>query len=196
MITHDMNSRTSNGESADLSIEYSLLGFLSERPMHGYELSRELDAATGLGLIWKVKMSNLYGLLDRLKKRGLVTAERQEQAVRPARKVFRLTARGRSALEEWTRSPVPHGRSIRLEFMAKLYLAWRVDGDTAAELIEAQEAACKTLLDAIEEREENAASATFDRLVHAYRASQLRATLDWLASCRDFIRDNDRRATT
>ncbi len=47
-----------------LSYEYALLGFLSNRPMHAYEIHRRLRKASGLRLIWNVKQGQLYALLD------------------------------------------------------------------------------------------------------------------------------------
>ena len=57
-----------------LTIEWSLLGLLRQQPMHGYELHQMLSTAEGLGLIWHLKQSQLYALLERLEERGYLSS--------------------------------------------------------------------------------------------------------------------------
>ena len=52
--------------SRPLSIELSLFGFLRAGPLHGYQIHQKLSEATRLGLIWRLKQSRLYSLLDKL----------------------------------------------------------------------------------------------------------------------------------
>ncbi len=152
--------------------------------MHGYELAQLLRAQTGLGLIWDVKQSNLYGLLARLERQSLVSADRQDQPNRPARKVYHLTEAGAKAFESWIRSPVSHGRSIRVELLAKLYFAERIDRMAAMQLIASQRAECRRLYEAIRKRKSDlATSGSFDLLVYEFRAGQLRSTEKWLDRC-------------
>jgi len=42
--------------------------------MHGYEIYQQLRAATGLGLVWRIKRSQLYALLAEIEARGYVAA--------------------------------------------------------------------------------------------------------------------------
>ena len=50
--------------SAPFNLEFILLGFLSQRAMHGYDLYKTLVQGGGVGLVWRVKQSQLYALLD------------------------------------------------------------------------------------------------------------------------------------
>ena len=50
-------------------LELAILGLLKERPMHGYQLSRELTGQ--LGGLWKVSYGSLYPTLKRLEREGL-----------------------------------------------------------------------------------------------------------------------------
>src|SRR3712207_5615002 len=104
-----------------ITIEHALLGLLHDKPMHGYELYQQLMEPGGLWLVWRMKQSQLYALLARLEEEGYLVAELQPQAARPPRKIFHLTPAGLQAYQGWLASPVTHGRSMRQEFLAKLY---------------------------------------------------------------------------
>ncbi len=57
-----------------LSMEYILLGLVFKQPMYGYEIHQLLSQPEGLGLIWHLKQSQLYALLEKLEKDGLLEA--------------------------------------------------------------------------------------------------------------------------
>jgi len=171
-----------------LSTEFALLGFLRRRPMHGYEIYQELSDPTGLGLVWRLKQSQLYALLARLEREGYVTTTIEYQDVRPPRKVFELNEAGRQAFLEWVRRPVPHGRKLRLDFLAKLYFA-RLEGpEVASQLIERQGAACRDWLQQQEaEAESLRQKHPYDWLVHKFRIGQIEAMLAWLDTCQEAL---------
>ncbi|MBI5880215.1 MAG: PadR family transcriptional regulator [Chloroflexi bacterium] len=164
---------------APLAMEHALLGFLRRRPMHGYELYQQLCDPHGLWLIWRIKQSQLYALLAKLESEGLVSATLQTQETRPPRRVFRLTRAGRDRFLTWVRSPVPHGRDLRQDFLAKLYFAAREGAGAAAALVAVQQAECRAWLD--ERRTGSPADgAPFEALVKNFRLHQIEAMLAWL----------------
>jgi len=75
-------------------LELAILGLLKERPMHGYELRKQL--AQKLGLFWTVSFGSLYPTLKKLERRGVVEKVPGEAAdERPRRKQeYRITAAG------------------------------------------------------------------------------------------------------
>jgi PadR family transcriptional regulator AphA len=172
--------------SATSSVEYSLLGLLGDRPMHGYELHQELRHKTGLGLIWSVKQAQLYAILAKLESEGYIAGEVVVLGNRPARRVFHLTDEGKKAYGGWVCSPVAR-RDFRVDFLAKLYFAQR-DGRTAAKkLLVAQKQLCKSWLNEMRERGDSCGERTVDRLVYRYRVGQLEATLSWLDECSEYL---------
>ena len=70
-----------------LTVEHALLGFLHERPMHGYEIHQHLAGLAGLGLVWQVKQSHLYAMLDKLEGDGYIAGRQQSQDARPPRRI-------------------------------------------------------------------------------------------------------------
>ncbi|MFB4286536.1 PadR family transcriptional regulator [Nonomuraea sp. ATR24] len=81
----------------------SILGFLGERPMHGYELKAKIASLTGH--LRPVSDGALYPAIARLESKGLV--ERHEEAGTHAarRQVLTLTPAGREELLRRLREP-------------------------------------------------------------------------------------------
>jgi len=73
-------------------VRLALLSLLSERPMHGYELMRELEGRSGG--VYRASAGTIYPTLQQLEDEGLVTSESQE-----GKRVYRLTDAGRRELE-------------------------------------------------------------------------------------------------
>jgi len=167
-----------------LSIELAVLGLLHDRPIHGYELYRRYSSPTGLSLVWKVKRSRFYAILARLGRLGLVDMEVREQADRPPRKVFRLTAEGLAAFRAWMSRPVSDSRAFRVEFPAKLLFCARLDPGAARHLVADQKEECRKwlLLRRCAEGDRG-----FDVLVCRFRAGQLRAMEEWLSDCEAYL---------
>jgi DNA-binding PadR family transcriptional regulator len=71
----------------------AILGLLKERPMHGYELRKQL--AQRLGLFWTVSFGSLYPTLKKLERRGVVEKVPGGGDDRRRRKQeYRITAAG------------------------------------------------------------------------------------------------------
>jgi PadR family transcriptional regulator AphA len=167
-----------------MTTEHALLGFLRLRPMHGYELYRRLSDPEGLGLVWKMKQSHLYALLAKLEAERLIVAELQPQPNRPPRKVFRLTRTGGQAYRTWVRSPVSRPRSMRQEFLVKLYFASLEGESTARALVERQKETWREWLRSQDEPPgEPGEMQSFPAFVRSFRLGQLEAMLGWLDLC-------------
>ena len=169
-----------------LTIEHTLLGFLQQGPLHGYQLHHQLNDPDGLGRVWRLKQARLYALLDRLEEEGYITSSLQQQETRPARRVFQMTAHGQDAFQAWLSTPVHTPREMRQEFQAKLYFSRLAGREAAAQLITAQTQACQqwlTVHKSAASEENNGKSYVW--LVDQYRIGQIHAMLDWLDICQE-----------
>ena len=167
-----------------LTLEYALLGFLRQQPMHAYEIHQTLTRAEALGLVWRMKQSLVYVMLERLEAEGFVTATLEPQGSRPPRKILHLTSDGRAAFGRWLVAPVAHGRDFRLEFLAKLFFASQDDPTSAATLIAAQQAVCRDwLVELRAQADTQHAARDYDWLVLQFRIGQIEAILSWLEIC-------------
>ena len=73
-----------------------LLLLLSEKPMYGYEIIRELEKR--FASYWKPKTGTIYPALERLEKNKLVTSRVEFREEAPDRKHYALTEKGRDEL--------------------------------------------------------------------------------------------------
>lgn len=165
--------------AAPLTLEFVLLGLLSEAPAHGYELHQKLHTLRPLALVWNIGQPQLYALLDKLSGQGLLSSEVLPGEGRPDRVRYALTGQGQTRFAGWRTAPVQHARDMRQEFLAKLYFARRTG--SAQELIARQRATCHAWLDSLNNQLAALTPGQPDeRLVFDFRLRQVRALLDWL----------------
>jgi PadR family transcriptional regulator AphA len=170
------------------TLEYALLGFLRDEPLHGYEIHQRLQSADELSRVWRLKQAHLYALLGKLEAAGLIAGELLPQDTRPPRRILHLTDAGRAAFEQWVRTPVQHGRDLRLEFLAKLFWAQRLGDDRAGALIDAQRiAGAQWLADLRRTATSVDENRRYEWLVIQFRLSQTTAMLHWLDTCEEVL---------
>lgn len=167
--------------SAPPTLELTLLGILERTPMHGYNLFKAVCALDGFGLIWKVKQSYLYALLDKLAAQGLLRSDLLPGETHPARREFQVTDQGRRTLQEWMSTPVDSIRNMRQDFFARLYFARQAGPDQALDLVRAQRSACQLWLQDIQRKLDPAGDAgDYTRVVLGHRKHIVKATLAWM----------------
>ena len=167
------------------SLEYILLGFLAQEPIHGYDLYKKISHFEGIALIWHIKQSQLYALLDKLEKEDLLTSKIIPGEAHLSRKEFQITGAGKKSFLNWLTSPVQHGRDMRQEFLAKLYFAQKSGVAVSLELIDQQKTVCSGWLAGIQNNfVKTSAEEHFERMTFQYRISQIQAMLEWLDYCR------------
>ena len=157
--------------------EYVLLGILVPGSKHGYEILQFLNAA--LDSTWHISTSQLYVLLKKLQRDGLVTSEVETQETRPSKRVFSLTPSGEAAFLSWLHSPEKHVRDLRIEFLAKLFFFHRLSLKGAEELIEAQVIILEAIGQKIRKREKTEKD-PYKRLVLSLKIATVDLWLQWL----------------
>jgi DNA-binding PadR family transcriptional regulator len=182
-----MESAMSPRSSSPLTLEYVLLALLDVQPLHGYELYQELQSMAGIAQIWVIKQSLLYADLDKLERIGYLASQLGQSENAPPRKYFQLTARGKSALDDWRNTPVRKARNLRQEFLAKLIIARKYGQGDALELIHRQRTACQAWLAELQVQE--ASPVEMDEwLVVSFRIGQVQGVLKWLQACEERIK--------
>lgn len=94
-------------------LEYTLLGIVSEGPVHGYDLRKRATAI--LGPFRALSYGSLYPCLHRLTERGWMeqvedssATEVGKVASKRARVIYSLTSEGKEAFAEWVEEVGPH----------------------------------------------------------------------------------------
>jgi PadR family transcriptional regulator, regulatory protein AphA len=126
-----------------MSLRHALLGFLSIRPLSGYDLKRYFDAS--VRHFWTADQAAIYRALSDLESESLVRHERIAQSSRPDRKVFHLTDAGRTALDAWLATPTP-SNPRREPLLVQLFFAGRLAPEAFRELLHAELAATEAEL--------------------------------------------------
>ncbi len=159
------------------SAEFAVLGTLASGPKHGYEILQLLEQS--LGSTWYVSQSQLYSLLKRLEREGLVLSTMQPQEGRPSKRVFSLTPLGRGTFMQWVFTPSEHVRDLRIEFLAKLFFIYHLSLQGADSLLKAQ---IRVLEHARERITQKRLEETdpYEKLVLEFKLTTLEAWLGWL----------------
>ena len=165
-----------------LTSEYMLLGLLDQKPAHGYELFKRVADPEDVGMIWRVKMSNLYAQLNKLERDGLISGTFQPGSSHPSRVEFTISKKGKESLENWLTMTVPHHRGLRQEFMLKyFFLRARPDINALSALTIRQLGECEWWL---EETRKNFLSVDPGNNIKiellSYRLSVIKAQIEWL----------------
>ncbi len=87
-------------------VRAAIVALLAEEPMHGYQIITELTERSGG--VWRPSPGSVYPTLQALEDQGLVTADTSE-----GRRVFSLTAEGRTSAEQAGDGPAPWERAAR-----------------------------------------------------------------------------------
>ncbi len=165
---------------ANISPEPALLGFLLDKPMHGYDLYRRVKRE--LGPVWHLGQSQMYAIVSDYAARGWIRTRVEHQGTRPAKKILALTASGRRAFDAWIQEPAHGLREFRVDFFARLYFARAVGRRQLDQLLDQQVTAIRRELAALASPEAGEAQAPNEFLeqVRRFRFEQLSATLKWI----------------
>jgi DNA-binding PadR family transcriptional regulator len=168
---------------SSLTPDHVLLGLLAAEARHGYQLLDVFRDPAQLGAVWNLSTSQLYAVLKRLERDGLIAGERLESEVAPARVEFALTAAGHDALAAWLHDSTPSGsiRRVRVEFLSRLFIARLLNTPTAP-IVARQKRACMDAL-AAHQRERDLAAPGIGLLATDLVIAQLEAVLTWIDRC-------------
>lgn len=123
---------TTMHRGADLSLDHAILGFLSKKPLSGYDLKAEFDAS--VKHFWSAEQSQIYRTLTRLAENGFAEIEIVRQEDKPDKKVYHITDSGRKELHNWLiADQIPSGAHI--SSLVKIFFASELDDSEILELL-------------------------------------------------------------
>ncbi len=130
-------------------LELAILGSLKDRPMHGYQLSRQL--ADDLGGLWRVSFGSLYPTLRRLERDGAVEAEAPTGGGR-RKTVYRITRQGEQLFIRLLEETPNDGQAAEdARFRVRLAFFRYLPPETRIRLLERRRAAVQERLDGLTE---------------------------------------------
>lgn len=129
-------------------LELAILGLLKGRPMHGYQLSRELTQA--LGGFWRVSYGSLYPTLRRLEREEAIVSQPPEQpAAGRRRNVYRITDRGEELFLELLQETPQDTQTEDTRFRVRLAFFRYLPPETRLRLLERRRASLEDRLTSI-----------------------------------------------
>ncbi|RMB87033.1 PadR family transcriptional regulator [Streptomyces shenzhenensis] len=160
-------------------IEILLLAELTRRPLHGYELRREIEAATGRSL----SNDSLYPRLRRFVEADSVRRRTEKLPGVPTRHVYSITDAGREVLHDLLAEPPEDTTDNRKEFLARVLHFDLLTTGERLRILDAQDAV-------LERRREHVAGLAqartggWGRRVLDYGTARLNMDRVWLAQVR------------
>src|SRR6266487_4458602 len=118
-------------------LELAILGLLKERPMHGYQLSRELGQS--LGGFWRVSYGSLYPTLRRLEREGAVEGvpgDPTSPTTTRRKNVYRVTEKGEKLFFELLQETPNDNSTEDTRFRVRLAFFRYLPPETRVRLLE------------------------------------------------------------
>jgi DNA-binding PadR family transcriptional regulator len=154
-----------------------LLGLLTERPKHGYELKREHDER--LPGVKPIAYGQVYATLQRLERDGLVAVAETVQDGGPERTVYALTPDGESRIRQWLAEIEPPAPYVSTALFARVVLALVARG-AADDYLDRQRTAHLARMRELTARKNAAHASAAEVLAADYALLHLDADLRWI----------------
>jgi len=119
-----------------MSLEKGILGFLSMKPLSGYDIKKMFDISAAY--FWPADQAQIYRALKKLVEDGSVELPKQEQGRTVDRKVYVITDKGRKVLHKWIVKPERSDFISRLPFLLKLFNSGSLSTDEQLAFIDVQ----------------------------------------------------------
>ena len=169
----------------------AVLGCLSERPMHPYEISTTLRSR-GKEQSIKLNYGSLYSVVESLQKHGLIAArETTREGRRPERTVYEITSAGQDEFEDWLAELLSKPVRDFTSLEAGLSLMPGLPPDEVARLLGSRADRLRIELREMEAMFAQTAEMGLPELVMVesrYRQHMLTAELEFVASLAESIR--------
>lgn len=177
--------------TGNLSPEFALLGFLIAGPSHGYNLHQRCTVE--LGHVWHLSQSQAYAILKRLEQHVDINAQVVEQEKLPARQMLHITAQGRRRFYEWMEGISVNSRSIRLEFLTRLYFAQMHKPEKVPQIHQAQSDEINMAIERLETLLANLPfEQRFNQLSLDLRLRQMKLIQDWMRDVKTKIFEGEK----
>lgn len=142
-----MSVRTKADALTLTATECAVLGLLTKGERSGYDLAKKAEQS--VGYVWSPARSQIYAVLPRLVRAGLATSRKVAQSGRPDKQLYRITRKGRDAVQEWLESSEDRDDT----FLLRVFLGDLTSKVALAALIERRRELAKERLDEYREIE-------------------------------------------
>ena len=160
----------------------AVLGLLSFGPQSGYDLKQFADRSIS-HFYWSPAKSQVYAELRRLESLGLVDESFVEQDNRPDKRVYTITAEGRSTLARWLDETGMEHDVYKSSMLLKVFFGASADPPELIRQLQGVIDREQELLRQLEESRQRCEAAgddgVFSLLTIRAGLSHVKATIDW-----------------
>ena len=167
-----------------MSIGHILLGLLTERPKHGYELKREHDER--LPGAKPLAYGQVYATLQRLQRDGKVAVSGTAQESGPERTVYEITGEGTADVHQWLAEIEQPAPFVSSPLFARVVLALVAEGSADGYLLRQRSAHLERMRE-LTARKNFAGASVGELLAADYALHHLDADLRWMETARQRI---------
>ncbi len=115
-----------------MSLKHAILGFLSLRPLSGYDLKKAFD--NSVRHFWPANQSQIYRTLAQMTKEGLLEKEVIARDDRLDMKIYHVSEEGRDELHRWLAAPLPE-QNTREPFLIQVFFGGLLSDDELLNLL-------------------------------------------------------------
>lgn len=119
-----------------MSLNNGILGFLSMKPMSGYDIKKLFNMSAAY--FWPADQAQIYRTLKSLESNGLIEVSGLEQNAGPSKTLYTITERGQETLRSWLLNPKLSDFIARLPFLVQLFFSGALSREELLEFIDAQ----------------------------------------------------------
>jgi len=171
-----------------MSLQNTLLGFLSYGPMTGYELKKALDQSTQL--FWHAELSQIYPALKQLQSQGLVVGQTLPQTGKPDKICYAITDAGQEAFRRWLLEPLDEVPAIKNPVLLKLFFAGSLEKEQLLHQLRCQLVLQRARLQRLEQetaasvqelsQDDQEQAGRMWEQVRRFGVMQVQTTIEWL----------------
>lgn len=161
-------------------VDILILRHLRQRPAHGYELRKRVEAITGVLL----HNNSLYPALKRFEEAGAVVKTAEPQEGRPPRHVYEITDVGRELLHDMLAELPAEAAGDDTEFLARVGQFTLLAPDERTAILDARDAALRDRVAHLERVVERARDEPWGERVTRELIRRAKAERTWLARLR------------
>lgn len=104
-----------------MSLEHGILGYLSIKPLSGYDLKKLFGISAAY--FWPADQAQIYRALKKLVEEGSVEQGKKETGKTVDKKIYEITDKGRLHLHDWIVNPQTSDFISRLPFLMQLFFS-------------------------------------------------------------------------
>lgn len=163
-----------------------VLGFLLERPMHGYEIAQSLKGED-VSTWFEISTAAIYYSLNKLSRLRMVS-ETRAHASGGDRTIYHVTDRGRDQFFAEMQALLASKEPIRTEYDLGIFMLNRLPQERAAELLERRIEFLREWRSGLLARTAEGATHPLQRAVVRHAAAIAKLDIEWLSGLIDEVR--------